>query len=339
MENILFPISEYWWIYLSFVGLVATLLALDLGVFHKTAHEVTFKEAASWSVFWVGLSLLVNLAFYLYAGHKFSTDPAYLSLPGFNPELESKRVGLEFLTGFVIEKALAIDNIFVFVLVFSAFGIPAKYQHRVLFFGILGAVFFRAIFIALGAQLMAYHWVVVLFGVFLVFTGIKMLFVGTKASDPKQSSIVRYIKKIFPLTDELHGQKFFVKVNGVRFATPLFVALCFLELTDIIFAVDSVPAIYAITKEPMIVFISNIMAILGLRSLYFMLAGVIDRFVYLKTGLALVLVFVGLKMAWLNELMGGKFPIGLSLGIIFALIFGSIVLSLLVTKRAGLKQS
>ena len=330
---ILFPLSEYFWLYAAFIGFVCAMLALDLGVFHRQAHAVTFKEAAGWSFFWISLALLMNLGFYSFALHKFTTDAAYAAIPDFNAHAEATRVALEFLTGFVVEKALAVDNIFVFVLLFSAFGIPPKYQHRVLFFGILGAIFFRAIFIPLGSQLMAYHWVVIVFGVFLIFTGIKMLFMGVGGPvDPSQSKIIHYLRRFMPVTDELHGQKFFIRKAGVLTATPLFVALVFLEFTDIIFAVDSVPAIFAITKEPMIVFMSNILAILGLRSLYFMLAGIIDRFIYLKFGLALVLVFVGLKMVWLNSLMGGKFPISWSLSIIATLILGSILLSLIVTR-------
>ncbi len=332
MNELLFPFSEYWWLYAGFLAFVAIMLALDLGVFHKSAHVVTFKEASAWSAFWIGLSLLFNLAFYKYAQYKFSTDARYTSIPGFDPEAEASRVGLEFLTGFVIEKALAVDNIFVFVMVFAAFGIPAIYQHRVLFLGILGAIVFRGIFIALGSQLMAYHWIVTLFGVFLILTGLKMMFIAPKPTDPEHSWQMRVLKRFLPVTTEFDGQKFFTVRNGVRYGTPLLVALVFVELTDIIFAVDSVPAIFAITREPMIVFISNILAIMGLRSLYFMLAGVVDRFVYLKYGLASVLVFVGLKMTWLNDLFGGKFPIGLSLGIISALILGSVALSLWATR-------
>ena len=331
--EILFSFQDYWWLYASFIGFVILMLALDLGVFHRDAHEVKMREAAAWSVFWVSLSLLLNFAFYQYALHKFSTDAAYLAIPGFDAAIEAKRVGLEFLTGFVVEKALAVDNIFIFVMVFAALGIPAKYQHRVLFFGIIGAIVFRAIFIAIGAQLMEYKWIVMIFGVFLIATGLKMLFLSTEKVNIESSKALKLIRKFFPVTSEFHGQSFLVRVNGVLYATPLFVALVFLEFTDIIFAVDSVPAIFALTKEPLIVFMSNILAILGLRSLYFMLAGIVDRFIYLKFGLALVLVFVGLKMSWLNEMMGGKFPIGLSLGIITSFILGSVILSLLATAK------
>jgi tellurite resistance protein TerC len=227
-----------------------------------------------------------------------------------------------------------VDNIFVFVLVFSYFAIPAQYQHRVLFFGIIGALVFRAIFIAIGSVLMQYHWVVILFGVFLVLTGLKMLFAPEKGLEPDRNPLVRLFRKFVPVTGELHGQKFFVRLKGVLYATPLLIALLFVEVTDIIFAVDSVPAIFALTREPLIVFTSNVFAILGLRALYFMLADAIGKFHLLKYGLALVLIFVGLKMAWLNGMFGGKFPIGWSLGIIGGLIAVSVMLSWLIPKRA-----
>jgi tellurite resistance protein TerC len=208
------------------------------------------------------------------------------------------------------------------------------YQHRVLFWGILGALFFRAIFIAMGSVLMQYHWLVIFFGALLILTGIKMFFAGTEQTDLNKNVLIRLLKKVFKIHPQIEGQKFFIKKSGVRYVTPLFLALVFLELSDIIFAVDSVPAIFAITKEPLIVFTSNIFAILGLRSMYFMLAGVMDRFAYIKYGLASVLIFVGLKMVWLNEAFGGKFPIGWSLGIIAGLIGSSVVVSFVIDSRA-----
>jgi len=309
------------------------MLALDLGVFHREAHEVSFKESATWSVVWVALALVFNALFYFYAAWKFGQDPRLLAVPGFDAAAAAKQVGLEFLTGYVVEKSLAVDNIFVFVVVFSFFAVPAKYQHRVLFFGILGALLFRTVFIGLGSVLMQYHWVVILFGVFLIGTGIKILFAPEKPIDPEKNLIIRLLRKILPVTPEMHGQHFFVRQGGTLFATPLFVALAFIEISDIVFAVDSVPAIFAITKEPLIVFTSNIFAILGLRAMYFMLAGVVHKFRYLKYGLGLVLVFVGLKMVWLNGAFGGKFPISWSLGIITLLIGGSIGLSLWMSSR------
>jgi tellurite resistance protein TerC len=327
-DYFLFPFADYWWFYLGFTLFVFAMLALDLGVFHRDAHVVSFKESAIWSVVWVTLALIFNVLFFFYADWKFAQDPRLLAIPGFDPAAAARQTGLEFLTGYVVEKSLAVDNIFVFVVVFTFFAIPPKYQHRVLFFGILGALFFRTIFIAAGSVLMQYHWVIIVFGVFLIATGIKILFAPEKPMDPEKNIVIRLLRKILPVTPEIRGQKFFVRENGKFLATPLFVALIFIELSDIVFAIDSVPAIFAITKEPLIVFTSNIFAILGLRAMYFMLAGVVHKFRYLKYGLGLVLVFVGLKMVWLNEAFGGKFPIEWSLGIITLLIGGSIAFSL-----------
>lgn len=328
----LFPFAQYWWAYLGFTAFVFFLLALDLGVFHREAHEVSFREAATWSFVWVALALGFNYLLFQYALWSFPQDPRLTAIPGFDPSAAAWRVSLEFLTGYIVEKSLSVDNIFVFVMVFGYFAIPAKYQHRVLFFGIIGALFFRAIFIALGSALMQYHWIVFVFGAFLVFTGIKMMLAPEKGVDPDKNLLIRLFRRFVPVTNELHGDRFFVRSLGRLSATPLFVALLFLEATDIIFAVDSVPAIFALTNEPLIVFTSNIFAILGLRSLYFMLAGAIDKFYMLKYGLAVVLIFVGLKMVWLNDLFGGKFPISLSLGIITAVIAISVVVSLLFPK-------
>jgi tellurite resistance protein TerC len=218
-------------------------------------------------------------------------------------------------------------------MVFAYFAIPAKYQHRVLFYGILGALIFRAIFIGMGSYLMQFHWIIYIFGAFLIVTGIKMMLVPEKEIEPEKNFLIRLFKRFVPVTPQLHGQKFFIRGDGGRlFATPLLIALLFLELTDIIFAVDSVPAIFAITKEPLVVFTSNIFAILGLRAMYFMLAGAVDKFYLLKYGLAVVLIFVGLKMVWLNDAFGGKFPITWSLGFILATILLSVIVSLMFPK-------
>lgn len=319
-QILLFPFSDYWTFYAAFLAFVIALLALDLGVFHRDAHDVSFKEAGIWSLVWVSLALIFNLGLY------------YYSLDKFGPEL-GKQVGLEFLTGYVIEKSLSVDNIFVFVVIFSYFAIPLKYQHRVLFYGIIGALIFRAIFISLGSVLMKYHTVVILFGAFLILTGLKLFFAPEKEIRPEDNILIKVLRKILPIKSSFVGQKFFVSENGKLWGTPLLVALVFIEFTDVIFAVDSVPAIFAITKEPFIVFTSNIFAILGLRSLYFLLAGVVDKFHLLKYGLALVLIFVGLKMVWLNNLFDGKFPISWSLGIIVLLIGGSVALSFMIPKK------
>jgi tellurite resistance protein TerC len=334
IKMILFPFAEYWWFYGLFTLFVLMMLALDLGVFHRKAHDVSFKEASIWSVVWVSLALVFNFILYRYALWKFPQDERLLAVPGFNPDLAAWTVSLEFLTGYVIEKSLSVDNIFVFVMVFAYFAIPSKYQHRILFYGILGALIFRAIFIAMGSALMQYQFIVYIFGAFLLFTGIKMMFAGDKEVDPEKNFLIRLFKRFVPVTPQLHGQKFFIREGGKLFATPLLIALLFLELTDIIFAVDSVPAIFALTNEPMIVFTSNIFAILGLRAMYFMLAGAVDKFHLLKYGLSLVLIFVGLKMVWLNDAFGGKFPISWSLGIILGTIALSVVASLIFPTRS-----
>lgn len=334
MENlVLFSFADYWYLYAGFTLFVLIMLALDLGVFHRKAHEVSFKESAIWSVVWIGLALVFNLLFYYFAEWRLESAPELLSSLGIDASVKAKELSLEFLTGFIVEKTLAIDNIFIFVIVFSYFAVPLKYQHRVLFFGILGALVFRIIFIALGAVLLQYTWIVIVFGIFLIITGAKVVFSTDKPMVPENSMILKIFRKLFPVTNEISGQNFFIKKEGILYATPLMLALVFIEVTDIIFAVDSVPAIFAITNEPFIVFTSNIFAILGLRALYFMLAGVITKFKYIKYGLGMVLVFVGLKMSWLNEMFGGKFPIVWSLIIIGVLISSSIIYSLLKKQK------
>jgi tellurite resistance protein TerC len=313
--DILFPLADYWWFYAGFTGFVLLLLALDLGVFHRHAHVVSFRESLAWSIVWVSIALAFSYAFHVYAVGAFGSEAG-------------DRLALEFLTGYIVEKSLAVDNVFVFVLVFAYFGIPLQYQHRVLFYGIIGALVLRAIFIALGSVLMQYHWVVLLFGVFLLLTGIKMLRAPDHKVEPDKNPAIRLFRRFVPIAPELHGQSFVVRLGGRWHATPLMVALLFLEMSDVIFAVDSVPAIFAITREPLIVFTSNVLAILGLRAMYFMLAGAIERFYLLKYALAIILIFVGLKMVWLNDFFGGKFPIEWSLGIITVLLAGAIIASL-----------
>jgi len=322
----LFPFAEYWWLYAAFLVFVLAMLAIDLGIFNRKEHVVSFKEAATWSVVWVILALAFAGGFYWYTLGIFGAVAAKAST-------------LEFLTGYVLEYSLSIDNIFIFVLVFAYFGIPAKYKHRVLFYGILGALIFRAIFIAAGSALMQFHWVIYLFGGFLILTGIKMFFTSNEEIDPEKNLLIRTFKRFMPVTHSIDGKSFFLKLNGRWHATPLFIALLFLEATDVIFAVDSVPAIFAVTNEPFIVFSSNIFAIMGLRSMYFMLAGVIDKFYLLKFGLAVVLVFVGLKMVWLNDAFDGKFPISYSLAFIISVIAASIVFSLLFPRPVGVGET
>ncbi len=302
------------WLWIGFNAFVLVMLALDLGVFHREAHAVSMKEAGAWSALWVSLALVFNFGIYHFMG---------------------PQAGLEFLTGYLIEKALSVDNIFVFVLIFSYFSVPARYQHRVLFWGILGALLMRGAMIAAGAVLIAeFHWIIYVFGAFLVLTGIRMAMQPEHAIDAEQNPVIRLVRRIVPVSDQYHGQKFWVRAEvGGRLrlvATPLFVVLVLVETTDLIFAVDSIPAIFAITQDPFIVYTSNVFAILGLRALYFLLAGVIHRFHYLKLGLSVVLVFVGAKML-LTDIY--KVPVGLSLGIIALVLATAVVASLAVPKK------
>jgi tellurite resistance protein TerC len=341
MSNlILFPFSDYWWFYSLFTLFVLGMLALDLGVFHRSAHEVSVKEAAGWSVAWISLALIFCFGFWHYVRWELPQYPPlleHLAAKGITDSaaiaVEAGRLAnqtaLEFLTGFVVEKSLSVDNIFVFIVVFSYFGVPKMYQHRVLFFGILGALIFRTLFILLGAVLMQFSWVLWVFGAFLIFTGIKIFFADEKPIHPEKNPFVRLLRRFLPITEGLEGQRFFVRNQGILYGTPLLVCLVFIEVTDIVFAVDSVPAIFAITKEPLIVFTSNIFAILGLRALFFLLISVMHKFHFLKYGLGVILTFVGLKMVWLNSLFPDhKFPIVWSLSIIGSVLAASVVLSL-----------
>jgi tellurite resistance protein TerC len=292
-------------LWVGFTLFVLAMLAVDLGVFHRKAHEVRFKEALVWSGVWIGLALAFNLLVY----HWFGVERA-----------------LEFLTGYLIEKALSVDNIFVFIVVFSFFAVPAAYQHRVLFWGIIGALVMRGAFIAAGvALLQRFHRVVYVFGAFLVVTGVRLLLHRDEEVHPERNPVYRLFRRLVPAVSDYRGARFTTVVNGRRHATPLLAVLVVVEATDVVFAVDSIPAIFAVTRDPFIVYTSNIFAILGLRALYFLLAGVMDRFHYLKLGLALVLCFVGAKML-IAELY--KVPIAASLGVVAALLAGSVVASL-----------
>jgi tellurite resistance protein TerC len=329
----LFPFSEYWWLYAAFTAGVLLLLGLDLGVLHRTAREVRFREAAGWSAAWVTLALLFSAALYVYALWTFSRDARLTGISGFDPPAAAWQITLEFLTGYLVEYSLSVDNIFVFLLVLGYFGVSARHQHRVLFYGILGALVFRAIFIALGSLLMQVHWIVWLFGLFLILTGLKMAMASETAIEPERNLLVRLLRRVLPVTAAFRGQRFFLRENGRLVATPLLVALLCLEATDIVFAIDSVPAIFALTREPFVVFTSNVFAILGLRSMYFMLGGAVQKFHLLRYGLAVVLIFVGLKMVWLDAWFDGKFPIGPSLAVIGAVLGASVILSLLYPRR------
>jgi tellurite resistance protein TerC len=298
-------------LWLGFLGLVAVMLAIDLGVFHRKAHEVTLREATVWSVVWIALAGGFGLMVYVWFGPVRA---------------------LEYATGYLIEKALAVDNIFVFVVIFSTFAVPEKYQHRVLFWGILGALVMRAVFILAGSALLEkFHWAIYVFGALLIATGIKLLLQRNVEPHPERNPVMRLFQKILPVLPGYVGADFTVFRDGRRYATPLLLALVAVEITDLIFAVDSIPAIFAVTRDPFIVFTSNIFAILGLRSLYFLLAGVVTKFRYLKVGLSLVLVFVGLKMLVTDVV---KVPIALSLAVIVLILAASIVASLGKTPRA-----
>jgi tellurite resistance protein TerC len=290
----------------GFIAFILAMLAIDLGVFHKKAHEVSLKEAGTWSAVWVALAVAFNVGVY----HFFGSQRA-----------------LEFTTGYLIEKALAVDNIFVFVVIFATFAVPAVYQHRVLFWGVLGALVMRALFIlAGGAFLQRFHWAIYVFGALLAVTGVKLLLQRNQEIHPEKNPIVRFAQKILRVTHEFHGDRFVILRNGRRYGTPLLLALVAVEVSDIIFAVDSIPAIFAVTSDPFIVFTSNIFAILGLRSLYFLLAGIITKFAYLKVGLSFVLIFVGAKMLLMDVY---KVPIAASLAIIAGILGLSIVASLI----------
>ena len=302
-------------LWVGFTLLVLAMLGLDLGVFHRRAHAVKVREALLWTVVWIALSLLFNLAVYGWFG--------------------SERA-LEFLTGYVIEKALSVDNIFVFLVIFSAFAVPAAFQHRVLFWGILGAMLLRGVFILAGAALLqTFHWVIYIFGMFLILTGLKLLVRRASEVHPEKNPIFRLFRRLVPAVGDYRSSHFTVVENGKRLATPLLLVLVAVEITDIAFAVDSIPAIFAITKDPFIVYTSNIFAILGLRALYFVLAGVMGRFRYLNTGLALVLAFVGVKML-LTDLY--KVPIGASLAIVAVLLLGALLASVLHPQPQGGSQ-
>lgn len=303
------------WIWIAFNVFVLAMLALDLGVFHRHSHAVSVKEALTWSAVWIGLAMVFNTLIYFF-WDRLSPGSVY----------SNQEAALSFLTGYIIEKSLSVDNIFVFVLIFTFFAVPAAYQHRVLFWGVLGALVMRAILILVGAALLKqFHWIIYIFGAFLVFTGIKMAFHKDEEMQPHHNPLVRALKRIMPVTDHYEGESFFVRHAGKLMATPLFVVLLVIESTDLVFAVDSIPAIFAVTKDPFIVYTSNIFAIMGLRSLYFVLASVINKFHYLKLGLSVVLTFVGVKML-LTDLF--KIPIGLSLGVIIGVLAISIIASL-----------
>jgi tellurite resistance protein TerC len=297
-------INAYVWA--GFLLFVVAMLVIDLGLFHKKSHEVKIKEALIWSAVWISLALIFNFLIYLYLG---------------------KVKALEFLTGYLIEKSLSVDNLFVFIMVFSFFNVESKYQHKILFWGILGALVLRAIFIFAGVALINnFHWIIYLFGAFLIYTGFKMLKQKEEKFDPSKNILVRIFKFFMPVTPQIKGNKFFVRINKKLYATPLFLVLLIIEFTDLIFAVDSIPAILAISNDPFIIFTSNVFAILGLRALYFALAGITKYFRFLKYGLSAILIFVGIKMCISGFF---KFPVLISLLVILGILTISVLASII----------
>lgn len=297
--------------WIAFLVFLVIMLALDLGIFNRKSHDINYKEALLWSGIWISLAVLFNIGIFHFAGHE---------------------KGMEFLTGYLLEKALSVDNIFIFVLLFSYFNVSKKYQHKVLYYGIVGALIMRGVLIALGAALIVkFHWVLLIFGAFLVFTGIKMAVQKDEKVEPEKNPVVKFFKKIFPVSQNYERDKFFIKKKTGLLATPLFIVLIVVETTDLVFAFDSIPAILAITQDTFIVFTSNAFAILGLRSLYFALAGFMDKFKYLRLGLSVILVFIGVKM-----LIADFFPIsvGISLAVLLLVLTISILSSVFVKRKS-----
>ena len=302
------------WLWVGFNIFVLAMLALDLGVFHRKAHAVSLKEASIWSVVWITLAMVFNVGLYLFAG----PEPA-----------------LQFFTGYLIEKSLSVDNIFIFVLLFTFFKVPAAYQHRVLYWGILGALIMRGTLIAVGVALIeSFHWIIYLFGAFLIFTGIRMGFHKEIEVHPENDLLLKFIRRFVPVTENYEHDRFFVRRAGQVMVTPLLLVLLVIDTTDLIFAVDSIPAVFAVTRDPFLVYTSNIFAILGLRSLYFVFAGIMEKFYYLKLGLSVILTFVGVKMVLADVF---SLPTTLSLVVIAVVLTIAIVASIVRTRHQAAK--
>lgn len=308
-------------LYLGFTLLVIVLLAVDFFVLKaRGAHRVSVKEAAAWSVVWIAIALVFGGWLWWYLDGRFGREVA-------------NEKALEYLTGYLIEKSLAVDNVFVWITLFNFFTVPAEFQKRVLLYGVLGAIVMRVVLIYVGAVLLAqFHWILYVFGLFLVLTGVKMLVFAKHEPDLEKNPILRWMRGHVKIANEYHGEKFFVLKQGVRYATPMFVVLVLVEVTDLIFAVDSIPAIFAVTSDPFIVFTSNIFAILGLRAMYFLLVDMAERFHLLKYGLAVILMFIGAKMLLLDVY---KIPVGIALGIVGLILLVSVAASLVISRRSG----
>lgn len=304
-------------LWIIFILFVLIALSLDLGVFNRTPHVIQTKEAAIWTSIWVGSALLFSGLIYLAFQHNWIANPT---------DLTPQDAVIKYITGYLIELSLSVDNIFVIALIFSGFSIPKKYQHEVLFYGVLGAIVFRAIMILFGVALITkFSWIIYVFGGFLLITALKMLFKKDEETDPRDSVVYKWISKIYPIAHEVEGPRFFIKKGGIKYATPLLVTLIIIEFTDIFFAVDSIPAILAITTDSFIVFSSNILAIMGLRSLFFLISGMLDKFKYISYSLVVILGFVGVKMILSHHV---AIPEWVSLGIIFVALLGGILFSL-----------
>lgn len=309
-------------LWIVFIAFIIFALVLDLGVFNRNPHEIKTKEAARWTIVWVTVAALFSLVIYFAFQHQWIENPTQLS---------PTNAVVKYITGYLIELSLSVDNIFLIALIFSSFKIPKKYQHEVLFWGVLGAIVFRAIMIVFGVALITkFSWIIYVFGVFLIFTAIKMLISHDKPKDPKKSSLYKWIKKIYPVSRNLHGDKFFVKRGKLKFATPLFVTLIIIELTDLFFAIDSIPAILAISQDPFIVFSSNILAVMGLRSMYFLVVGMLDKFKYINYSLIVILAFVGIKMLLVHHV---DIPDWLSLGVIVVALAAGMLASKLIKDK------
>lgn len=299
-----------------FLLTVVFALVLDLGIFNREPHEIKTKEAAVWTCIWVGFAILFTGVIYLVFEHGWIENPTNLS---------PSNAMLKYINGYLIELSLSVDNIFIIALIFSAFAIPKKYQHEVLFYGVLGAIVFRALMIVFGVALInKFSWIIYVFGVFLILTALRILFTGSQHNDPRDSRIYKWIGKIYPVTNVVKNDKFFIKKDGVKYATPLFVALIIIELTDLFFAIDSIPAILAITTDPFIVFSSNIIAVMGLRSMFFLIASKLDKFKYITYSLVVILAFVGVKMLISHHV---EIPEWMSLGVIVVSLTAGIIAS------------
>ncbi|MFT4831788.1 MAG: tellurite resistance protein TerC [Psychroserpens sp.] len=309
-------------VWIAFIALILVFLALDLGVFHKDEHVIKTKEAAIWTAIWVTVALAFSGVIYWLFDSNLIANPT-----GLTPSMAV----IKYITGYLIELSLSVDNVFVIAVIFSSFSIPPLYQHRVLFWGILGAILFRALMIVFGVALITkFEWIIYVFGVFLLYTAFKMLKSDDDDFDPRKSFIFKQVKKIFPISTKMNGHAFFIKKMGLTAATPLFVALIVIELTDILFALDSIPAILAITADPFIVFSSNILAILGLRSMYFLISRMLEKFRYINYSLVVILAFVGIKMLLTHYV---EFPEWLSLGVIALALFGGVAASMIFSEK------